>query len=178
MKGMNIASIPARSMVYIGIGLVIVATFYVLAVYPSMKSLDALDAKIDAMQGRVEAQKALLPVYQKYVKREKAYIPEKLPFPAREKLPRNKIGGVALELTRMAERLGFTVVEIKPVMKSLAGKSTFVVVDMQLEGDFFNFRTFLIELGKIDYLETIEEIEIKADGEKRKFKMKIWLSVS
>jgi len=178
MKGMNIAPIPARSMMYIVVGLVIVATFYFVAIYPSMKSLDVLDAKIDAMKIRVESQKALLPVYQKYVKREKAYIPEKLPFPERKTLPRNKIGGVAPEFTKMAERLDFTVVAVKPVMKSLAGKSTFVVVDMQLEGDFFNFRRFLIELGKIDYLETVEEIEIKPDGEKRNFKLKIWLSVS
>lgn len=178
MKRINIVSIPKRSMVYLVIGLVITASFFFVAVYPSMKSLDVLDARINAARTRVESQKALLPVYQKYVKREKAYIPEKLPFPERKKLPRNRIGTLAAEFTKMAKKFDFEVIAVKPIMRSLAGKSTSVVVDMHLKGGFLNFRKLLIELGNIEYMETIEEIEIKQDGETREFKMKIWLSVS
>jgi len=178
MKIIKFARIPARSMIYLFIFMMIASGGFFLAVYPSLKSLNVLDGKIAKMRDRVEAQITLLPVYQKLVKKEKIYVPDKLPLPKKEKLPKNKIGTISTKFTEIAKKFGFEIIAVNLVMKSLAGNSRFVMVNMHIKGDFFNFRKFLIELGKIEYMEKIEEIEIKQEGTDREFKMKIWLSVS
>jgi hypothetical protein len=47
---------------------------------------------------------------------------------------------------------------------------------LQLSGDFFDIRKFLVEIGSIPSLEHIEEINIRSARTSKELNLKIWLA--
>jgi len=100
-----------------------------------------------------------------------------LPFPGKGRLSRDKIDEVPSIFGEIAQKSGLEAVSISPDVKSIATNSGVLLLNAALKGDFFDFRKFLIELGKIAYLEHIEQIQIQEILVGRKFRLKIWLAL-
>jgi len=170
--------IPRQSIIYLVFCLSGILIFLFGAILPAQRTLADMEADAVTIQYRLEEQQALAPLYQtlqeKIGKKESAL----LPLPEKGKLPRDMIGTLPMGIGAAVKTSGMTLVSAVPNLGALTGDAQFIPVDVVLRGDFFNFRKFLITLGGIPYVESIEEIVIQAKPDVKEYRMKLWVAVS
>lgn len=169
--------IPVRSMIYLLISTLVLAAVIFLVIYPYYKSLDKLDMEIASIEQHIETQKVLLPLYMELVKKSGASVPDKFTIPERKTLPKNNIDLIPSIFKGVARKSHIKIVSVSPDFTTLSRGQTSILINATVRGDFFSFRNFLIELGKVPYVRQIEEIEIQQRAIDKEFKMKLWLGV-
>jgi len=177
MKEKQSRKFPGTTIAYIFICAGAIFAFIMIGLHPSGKFLARLDMEIAKLQAQIEEQKMLYPFYQELLKKLQTKGPELLPFPSKSRLPRDKIAEVPSILGEIAQKSGLEAVSIAPDVKSIASNHSMLLLTAVLKGDFFDFRKFLMELGKIAYLDHIEQIQIQEILGGRKYSLKIWLAL-
>lgn len=160
------------------LGLLVIVVFFFLCIVPLQKSLDDMDVEIAGMKERIEIEKKLMPLYMKLEKKSEVELPELYRVPEKKELPRYQIEDVLPTFARIAEESDMAIVSIDPDIIGLENKPGLLEIDVVIQGDFFNFRNFLIEIAGIPYLEGIGEIKVERVASSLKFGMKILLAVS
>jgi len=166
------------SFVIVLVGLVALALFISLGIVPLYKSLDAMDLEIAELQKRIETEKKLMPLYVGLEKKIKMELPPLYPVPEKKSLPRYQIEEVLPTFAGIAEESDMAIVFIDPDIIGLRNKPGLLEVDVVIQGNFVNFRKFLIDIAGIPYLKEIEEIKVERVASSLKFGMKILLAVS
>ena len=147
------------------IGLV---AFWVLIILPSQE--------IDKLNGRIEEQRILTPVFHSLLERTKMKGSSELPAPAKSKLTYGDMNAISKEFQDIAKQNNLKLDEIKTDVNSLMQESGYLIMQLHLSGDFFNFRKFLVDIGSIPSLEHIEEVKIQPDKASAELSLKIWLA--
>jgi len=178
MKKFTLQSLPAKSVTYFILCALVVAAVILLAVLPSYRYIGELDKRIDRTGQRIEAEKRLLPLYQELVKRSKVDVQRKLPLPDRTSIPRGDVDMMPSIFAGIGVKSGMEVISASPDVMSLSTGQTLVLVNAAIRGNFFNYRKFLVELGKLPYIDRIEEIQIQQKSPEKEYRMKVWLNVS
>ena len=177
MKDKFLNIIPVYNLICLVICIVIVAVFILLLLCPAYKSLDGLETELANIEQRIDTQKTLLPLYMKLVKKSGAGVPSMLSLPERKKLSEKNLDLIPSVFKKIAGESGTRIVSVNPDFTTLASKKEAVLINTTVTGNLFNFRKFLIELGKVSYMKQIEEIQIQQRAADKEFKLKIWLSV-
>lgn len=172
-KQLNIAQ---HSMLYLALCICGVLAYVALVNYPSQRAMDQFDSEIAKLQIQLEKQKVLFPVYQELFKQLKKPDNKSLPFPEATQLSKEHIGEIPGIFAEMASRNNLTA-DVIPDVKTIPAGSGILRVNATVQGDFFDFRNFLIELGGTPYLSHIEEIQVKPKQEFKEFAMKLWLAL-
>lgn len=170
--------LPVRTLIYLSVSIVIVVLFLLVIVYPYYQSLGTLDREIAGMYKRAERQKVLLPLYMKLVKKSEDSVPDKLFLPVRKSLSKNNIDLIPPLIKGIAQKSGMQTVTVNPDLTTLATKKDYLLIYATVRGGFFNVRDFLIELGKVPYIDHIEEVEIQQKMTDKECKLKLWFAVS
>jgi len=153
--------IPRRGIVYIALCAVFIILF-VFAVYiPTYKWSDELDAKTTEAKFRLHEQQTLIPVFQYLKVESEKVVSDTLPLPPKGKLARGMINNLPKNFAASAKRSGMSLVVAKPDLSGLKGDFQTLPIDIVLRGGFINFRKFLIGLGGMPYVQSIEEISIQ-----------------
>ena len=76
----------------------------------------------------------------------------------------------------MAQRYDLNLKEIKTDVTPAVNKNGYLLMRIEVTGDFMKFRDFLIDLGTIPSLAHIENVDIRAIEADREIKLKIWLA--
>jgi len=173
MKQLNIAK---NSMLYLTLCICGVLAFIALIIYPSQRSLDQLDIEILEHQEQLEKQKVLFPVYKELFKQLKLPDTKALPFPKETQLSKEQIGDVPAIFAEMARENNLEA-DVIPDVNSIPSGAGILRVNATVQGDFFGFRNFLVELGATPYLRHIETIQVKPTPEFKQFTMKLWLAL-
>lgn len=168
----------SASIMIVLLGLVVLVLFISLWIVPLRKSLDDMDLKIAELQERIEIEKKLMPLYVNLEEKIKMELPKLYPIPEKKTLPRYRIEEVLPTFARIAEESDMAIVFIDPDIIGLGNEPGLLKIDVVIQGDFFNFRNFLIEIAGIPYLEEIGEIKVERVASSLKFGMKILLAVS
>ena len=168
--------VPTQSLVYFLICGVGILVFVILIIIPSQRASAQLDEDIVNLKRRIEEQRILRPVFDSLLKKAKKKNTTGLPATKSAKLARGDINKVSARLQDMARKHELELQEIRTDVDNLAGKSGYLVMRLNLKGDFLKFRDFLVDLGTIEALEHIGELEIRAVEGSREFKLKIWLA--
>ncbi len=177
MKDKLLNMIPVRNLIYLVICIVIVGGFILLILYPSYKSLNRLEAELTNVEQRIDTQKTLLPLYMKLVEKSEAGVSTMFSLPERKKLTENNLDLIPSVFKEIARGSGTRIVSVNPDFTTLARNKRAILINATVRGNFFNFRKFLIELGKISYMKQIEEIQIQQRAADKEFNLKIWLRV-
>lgn len=159
-------------------GIFVVVLFFILWVFPLQKTLENLDRDIREIKGRVELQEKLRPLYKQLQAREKSTLSEKLPVPQRDTLPKVEIDSVLPTLSEIGRKTKMEIISVNPDVTVLEKDPGSLLVNATIQGNFFDLRNFLIEMGKISYLEKIGAITINQSGAQKKVNLRIWLAVS
>jgi Tfp pilus assembly protein PilO len=168
--------LPTQSLLYILICGAGVLLFVVFIIIPTQKTVAELDKEYKKMSDRIEEQRILKPVFESLLKQAKKKNPTELPATKRVALNRSDISKMSESLQEMAFRHGLKIQDLNTDFPDLTGKSGFLQIRINLTGAFMDFRDFLVDLGTIPALETIEEIQIRAIEGSREFKLKLWMA--
>jgi hypothetical protein len=176
MKEEKPRKIPMESIRYLLICTLGIIVFILIGPYMSDRSLVKMDMEIKKLQIQREKQQLLYPIHQKLV-RKLQIEPKKLPFPAKSKFPRAKTEKISSIFSEILQKVNLQIISIVPDVKSIANGSNLFFVNLVVKGNFFDFRTFLIELGGNPYLHHIEEIKIQQVPGDKELSLKIWLAL-
>jgi len=98
--------IPVRSVIYLLISTVIVASVILFVLYPYYKSLNNLDMEIAGFKQRIRTQKELLPLYTKLLEKSEMSAPDKFSLPEKSSLPKNNIDLIPSIFKGLARKSG------------------------------------------------------------------------
>jgi len=172
------AIIPKRSLVVLFACIASVLLIVLAGIIPQQISVARLDNKIAGVQFQIEEQKRLQPYYQMLHVGSQSGKSKVLPFPPSVPLSRTKIDTVPSIIRDEAQKAHIDMVSASPDLYTLSGDNKVLLVNTTLKGDFLNFRKFLIGLGGVPCLDSIEEIRIQQNEDSMVFRMKIWLALT
>ena len=170
--------IPTRSLGYLSICSLSILAFLALLIYPSQRSLGNMDMEISKIRSGIEEQNMLFPVYVQLQQRLQLKGSDILSSPVGTKLSIDKIEKLPSIFKKIAQEYNLTALSVAPDVMSFGSDSDFLLVDVVIQGNFLDFRKFLIELVNLDYLEKIERIRIERADRAKKFNLKIWLAMN
>jgi hypothetical protein len=150
--------------------------FIFLIIIPSQRASSKLDKDIEKLSDRIEEQRILKPVFESLLKQAKKKNPTELPATRKAKLARGDISKISEKMQEIARRHGFKLRDIRTDLNAMTGNTGYLLMRIDVTGDFMRFRDFLVDLGTIPSLEQIEEIQIRAIEASREFKLKIWMA--
>ena len=153
-----------------------VLAFVLLIILPSKKSARELDREIEVMNARIEEQRILTPVFHSLLKRAKMAPPSGLPVPEKTKLSHGDINTISNVFQDIAARHNLKLEDIKTDVGSMVEDAGYLSMQLRLNGSFYKFREFLVDLGSIPSLEHIEEINIRPQKKSRELEIKLWLA--
>jgi hypothetical protein len=168
---------PKQTPRHLVVLLTILFVVVLIGIIPKYMSLANLDERVKKIQLEVEEQEGLYSIYQSLKSREQKSM-KALPLPAKGRLSKDQTETVFGSLRDIAKKVNMDTLYVSPDMGSLGPDSRYLLVNVGLRGDFFNFRKFLTGLGELPYLERIEEIQIQENADIMEFKMKIWLAMA
>lgn len=170
--------LQGRGSIYFLIFGAAVLILIVIGIYSSKEFSEIKDREIKAIRYQIEGQKVVLPVYRDMSEKMEVGGPEVLTFPIKIRLSKDKIEEIPMRFAEIAKKCNLEAVSIIPDVMSLDRDSGFLLVNAFVKGDFFDFRKFLIELGRVPCLEHIERVHIQRTMEGKELKVKIWLALS
>jgi len=140
-------------------------------------SLANLDRRAEKIRLEIEEQKGLQSLYQLLKSKGQKSL-NVLPFPAKGKLSRDQIETMPGNFRDIAKKVNMDILYVSPDMASIGPDSRYLLVNVGIRGDFFNFRKFLSGIGELPYLEGIEGIQVQENADIMEFKMKIRLAMA
>ncbi len=161
---------PSLKIVFFAILFVLVS----IGIVVQYMSLASLDKRTDKVRLEVEEQKGLQSIYKLLKGKEKKAV-RALPFPPKGKISRDKIEAMPGIFRDIAQKVNMDILYASPDIGSVGPDSKYLLVNVGVRGDFFNFRKFLVGIGDLPYLDRIEEIQIQENADIMEFKMKIRL---
>ncbi|MBA3019362.1 MAG: hypothetical protein KJ550_11425 [Proteobacteria bacterium] len=167
-----------RKLIYLLMFAAGILLFMGIGIYSSKKFSEIKGGEIKAIRCQIEGQMVVLPVYKELLKKLQVKGSEVLPFPDKNRLPKDKIEEIPKIFEGIAKNCNLESVSIIPDVMSLDRTSGLLLVNTFVKGSFFDFRKFLVNLGGISYLERIEKIDIKRTMEGKEFGLKIWIALS
>ena len=177
-KTLNLKKLPARSVTIFLISAAVIAAVILLVVLPTYRYIGVMDTKIERTRQRIDAEKRLLPLYQELVKRAQTEVQTKLALPERKPMPRGDLDMVPSIMAGLAARSGMEVISASPDVATLSSGSKNVLVNAAIRGNFFSYRRYLVELGKLPFVDRIEEVQIQQKEPEKEYQMKLWVNVS
>jgi len=177
MEQKLLSKLPGKSIRYLLICGGGILGIILLTIYPQHKSLGQLDKEIKKIENQIEEQEIAYPIYKDLLKQAKLKEHGGVSLPEKAKLERDKIDGVLSLLEEIAKQSNMELVSVVPDVRSLTDGSGVFSVSTQLKGSFFDFRNFLLRLGKIPFLELIQEIRIKAVEGGKEFGLTTWFAL-
>ena len=168
--------LPTQSLIYIltcGGGVIV---FIFLIIIPNQNTSTELDQEIEKLNDRIEQQGILRPVFDTLLDRAKREKSTELPTIKKVKLNRDDINKVSEIIQDMAGRHDLKVQDVRTDANEIMNNTGYMLMRVQVTGDFIKFREFMMDLGTIPSLELIEEINIRAIEGNREYKLKIWMA--
>ena len=170
----NILSIlPTQSIIYClicGAGLI---AFIFMIIIPSQKTSAELDRDIQKVNDQIEEQRILRPVFESLLKRAKKEDPNELPAAPKFKPASGGINGITDLLQEIARRHNLEMKDISTDVAALMNNTENLLMQINLTGNFMQFRDFLLDLCAISALEQIDEIKIRAVEGTREYNLRI-----
>ncbi|MBW1703467.1 MAG: hypothetical protein JRJ69_14375 [Deltaproteobacteria bacterium] len=171
------AILPGQSIRHLFICAGGILGFIILAIYPYHKSLVRLDKEIIKTESQIQEQELLFPIGKELLKGVIEKETWGLPFPEKSRLGRDKAADISVIFEKIARKSNLEVIKIIPDIKSLTEQAGFLSVTAVVKGKIFSFREFFIEIGKLPYLEHVEEIQIQPAEGVKEFRLKVWLAL-
>jgi hypothetical protein len=170
-------NIPKQSVTYGLFCLAGILIFVLGGIVPAGRSLAELDERITDTEYKLEEQKVLGVFFQTLQGQSVKQVPHILPRPEKGKLPQAQIYTIPNTLRTAAKISGMTMVSAVPNLNALTGNAALLSVSIVLQGEFGQFRKFLIQIGGLPYMQHIEEIAIQGKPDMKEFRLKIWMAV-
>jgi hypothetical protein len=176
MAKLSFSALPTRSLMYVIIFGGGILLFVLLGILPAQKETEALELQIENINGRIEEQKILTPVYENLLKRTEIKTPNGLDLAPKEKIKKGQTEEVAAAFQEMAFVSHLNLLDFRPDLDSVIGNTGFLKVNLVMSGEFINLHSFLMQMCKLPYLELIEQISIRSVRDTKEIRIQAWLA--
>ena len=157
--------------------------FILFLISQNYKSITSVNKEIFSLNTQLTRQEAFNPPYQKLA-RQNRLLEDRisselggLPAPKAGKLPRDEVGKLSGMFQEIAQKSGLSLENIILDVNSLEKAKKYLMTDIHLNGDILDFRKFLIEIGRVPYVDHIKEVKIQSGRIAKKFKLKVRLAL-
>jgi hypothetical protein len=151
------------NLLFCGVG---IAILLLAGIYPSYRTLSELDRDITRLETEIAGQKLLFPVFIELLKRSRQKSPPMLPAPKPEKLPRGDTSRLVSRFREIAAGNRISITSLNPNVESLIDGTGRLKMEAELTGAFQDLRQFLIEIGSIPYLDSVEYLRLQASPDR------------
>jgi hypothetical protein len=165
--------IDSSNLIYLSICIAGIITFLLVGLLPNVSALDQIEKGIVTLQQQTDAQALLNPVYRKLIEEIQIKSPGELALPQPGKIERGNIVRLNEALSGLSRANEVAFHNAVPDASSYRDDSNRFIVNASFSGDFFNFRGLLMDICKLPYLESIENIRIETDQENKKLMLKM-----
>ncbi len=141
------------------------AVFILFLIWPLQMSITRADQEIDRVKSRIEEQKILYPVYCDLLKLIKQKNPQGLFAKESEKPVQYDSEDITLLIQEIAAGNNLKVISIIHDVGSLIDDAGYEIIDASVTGEFKAFRSFLVGIGKMRYVNYLEELQIEESGD-------------
>jgi hypothetical protein len=150
--------------------LAFICLYALFFIYPSYRSFHQTRQDIIVERAKLERLKVLFPVFAKSLTLDKVQFEHRLPLPLGVRIPRDELALVPFKISDTAKRNHMTLSGSDFDINSLKNKSQSASMTIKLNGKFFDFRQFLIDLIAFKFFDSIEKFDINADeGQMKNF---------
>jgi hypothetical protein len=142
-------------------------------------SLIQMDMEIKKLHAKIEAQEVLYPLFSSLLRKTQIKDEEGSLRAPKTKISRDDTGKVLPVFKEIAQKSNLKLTDVLLDTDSAIKGSGYLLVNVIMNGKFFNFRDFLFHLGKIPYVEHLERVQINKsvrEPEELEFRLKIWLT--
>ena len=163
---MALPKISSSNILYAAVCLVGIAAFFLVGIYPNMRSQDQLDADVATLSQKVQSQELLYPIYRQLIK---------LLLPDEGKLSSGDLNQISDMFRDIATKSDVVFEHAVPDASSYLEDAGYLTMHVSFSGDFFNFNKLLFNLCGLPYLESIDQMRIES-GQANKlidFKLKL-----
>ncbi len=169
--------VPKQTAVKIVIYIAIILAVFFLGNYQSKLRVDKLSKEIAETKGEIKRQKALHPVYVKLKTDYERKVLNELQLVETVPMRQDEVDKATDLMDRMATLSGITATSIQPDPSSLADDPNQLLVNVELNGEFQDYREFLKKLGAIQYVKHIQQIVATEAADELNYSMKVRLAV-
>lgn len=180
---MNLETAQSRKLPRFTLGLIFTGTLLVVLVlagllWPQYNRMTQSGKKRTTAALELERQKALFPIFARAkVIADTPFVPQ-LPTPERNPLERKAIIRLSEIFTEIAWSHNMIVSENSIDLSALNDESATISTEIQLDGNLFDFRSCLVEISALPFLNHIETLTIASDPEGiKKFKTKLLINI-
>jgi hypothetical protein len=167
--------IPSSNLFFLGICAMGLLAFAMVGIFPNMKAARQLDDEIAQLSQKVQVQELLFPIYAELIKQFQQKEPVDLPLPSKSKIAKNEISELNAQFIELAHASNVIFENAITDPISYQEDSGHVTMNVAFSGDFFNFRTLLMNVCKLPYLNSIEHMEVVVQGKDKRIMMKLRL---
>jgi hypothetical protein len=164
-----------QSLILIAAGIVVLAVFALVFIVPSYRDIAKLDLEIGKAKFKIETQEKLGPLY-KGLEEKLKRIDRQATLSPLQPIPKSQLSSFNGAISGIALRSKLSLLSVYPETLSTDAGST--VYNVNLRGNFSDFRNFLKEVGKLTYVDSVQEIQINTGKGSREFNIKIKLLVA
>lgn len=160
---MALPKISSINLLYVAVCLVGIAAFFLVGIYPNMRSMDQLDADFTELTNKVQSQELLYPIYRELIKEVQQPISAKLLLPDEGKLTSRGLSQISDLFRDIAAKSGVVFESAVPDASSYLEDASYLIMHVSFSGDFFSFNKLLFNLCALPYLESIDQMRIESE---------------
>jgi hypothetical protein len=173
---MEFPKLPTKSIIKLVGCLVVITAVGSLMVYPAYRSLGEKDLEAEKIQGNIEAQEILTPLFKEMLKKARLKDTGKLTIPTKKPWPREGVSNLLALFEKMGRTHGLDVEVRLPDAAALLRETLHLKIDIIARGGFVQFQPFLLAIYKAPYLEHVERIQIFAGDGMEEMRLKLWIN--
>lgn len=139
-----------------------VLAFVALGIVPNQMAMNKFDNTIASLKAQLAEQESLFPIYNEMMSKVQKIPKASLSMPAREVLAKGDTERPTRDFMDLAARNGLRLNGLTPDIGNLINGKDSLRFKASVSGGFNDFQPFLMEVGKLGYLDTIETVRISA----------------
>ncbi len=168
-----------RALAYILFSVIVLGAMFLGGIGPvKQKTAEMREKKVN-LEARIEKQRILQPIYQRLVETRLQANTLKENLPAVEGPHEVTVGihTAPVVLADMAGESGVLESRFSPVPASVSADSDLVLMEGDLQGQYRDFRDFLINLAAFPGFYSVESLVIRSTASTPEYKVKVWMAV-
>lgn len=168
-----------RALAYILFSAVVLGAMIFLAIMPTRRQIVKAEKKTGVLKARIERQEIFHPLYsrlQEKLAEEKGF-EEFGHKPTESEMPSFTIDNVSAILSGMASSAGMQEVSFSPAPSSMTRGSDKLLVHGRLEGNYTDFRKFLIRLVTAPDFGELENLRVQSGTRYPEYRLEVWVTV-
>jgi len=162
---------------YIMTCFVVIVLTLLIGIWPYQAIISDQDDEISMLEYQIKEQEALSPVLKTLINSADMTGNELLMMEKEQADTEPKdTYSISHCLKQSALQAGLSVLSIAPALKTLTKDSKYLPFELQLHGSLNGLRSFMMSIGRLQFLEHIEIIDINSRGRMKEYYLKILTS--